>query len=262
MLGSCFTDEVGERLAMDGFDVLHNPFGPLYNPLSLAKCVRRCVCREYYTADDLTAGPRGWHCLDYAMRFSGPDAASVLTEVNALIDKVYVFVRSKPLVIITLGSAYVYRYLEKDCIVGNCHKFPANEFEHYLLKPEAAGVALADICGAFAAVGMDEVLFTISPIRHLAYGLHGNSLSKATLQLAVSEVCDSYPGADYFPAYEIMMDDLRDYRFYARDMKHPSDVAIDYIYGVFCETYMRKECRAEALECRRQFKASQHRQIL
>ena len=262
LLGSCFSDEIGERLYADGFDVLHNPFGALYNPISIANCVRRCSRGEHYTQADLTAGPRGWHCLDYASRFSGIDAETLLAELNRTFGEVCAMLQRNPMVIITLGSAYVYRHKALGKVVGNCHKFPASDFEYELISPGEARSALGEICQDLATLGIADILFTISPIRHLAYGLHGNSLSKAILQLAVNDVCRDLNGVEYFPSFEIMLDDLRDYRFYARDMKHPSDVAVDYIYGIFCGTYMDNACRSAAEACRRSFKASQHRQIL
>lgn len=261
MLGSCFTDNVGQRLAIDGFDVLHNPLGPLYNPMSLAQCIRRAFAGQYYTEVDLVPGPRGWHCLDYASRYSGEDAAELLTRLNRDFGTVVDRLANPRLhtLIVTFGSSYVFE--RQGAVVGNCHKFPATEFRRRRLSVKEIVDTWATMVGSLP--DNIDIIFTVSPIRHLADGLHGNEVSKATLLLALEELYPHYPlRAGYFPSYEIMLDDLRDYRFYAADMKHPSEVAVDYIYDIFTNTYVTEKDRAAALENRRRYRASQHHQIL
>lgn len=258
MLGSCFTDEIGSRLGADGFEVLANPLGPIYNPVTLARTLARAMKRQSVEARELVDGPRGKHCLDYATRFSGP-SASVLADVNSCIAAVSDMLEKSPIVIITLGSAYVYSYSGR--IIGNCHKFPASDFERRLLNVDEISGVMSPVLGELLSRGC-RVILTVSPIRHLADGLHGNTLGKATLHLAVNQLCESYPSIDYFPSYEILIDDLRDYRFYAPDMKHPSPTAVDYIYEIFMDTYMTPEVRRNALEARKAYKRSMHRQIL
>lgn len=260
LLGSCFTDEVGQRLENDGFEVCRNPFGPLYNPMSLATLVKRASNLRPYTADDLTEGPRGWHCLDFASRFSGADSDALLSLINTELERLHGFMLRKPVAVITLGSSYVYRMAATDTPVGNCHKFPASDFIHSRLSVEEATSALNEIVDSLNGCGIKEVIFTVSPIRHLAYGLHGNQLGKATLLLAVDNM-QKRSGVGYFPSYEIVLDDLRDYRFYGRDMKHPSDLAVDYIYEKFSTTYMDKATLVRALECRKAHKAANHRSL-
>lgn len=261
MLGSCFTDNIGGRLDIDGFDVCHNPLGPLYNPVSIANCISRALGQKEYSSADLVAGPNGYHCLDYASRYSGADAAAVADHVNTDFAAVSGRLNSRGLhtLIITFGSAFVFeRHGE---VVGNCHKFPAAEFGRRILSVDE----IVDLwSGIIESLPENiHIIFTVSPIRHLADGLHGNEVSKATLLLAIDRLCGAYGDrAEYFPSYEIMLDDLRDYRFYAADMKHPSDVAVDYIYEIFLNTYMTKQTQEEAAENRRRFRAAQHRQIL
>ena len=255
LIGSCFTDEIGARLDDDGFTTVHNPLGPLYNPCSIARCLE--LAATGISESDLTAGPRGWHCLDFASKYSG-EKDHVVTAVNQGLASIKNMLEQKPVVIITLGSAFVFRHLESQRIVGNCHKFPADCFGRELLTVEQASKALKKAIELLHAYGCCDIIFTVSPIRHLADGLHGNTVSKSTLQLAV----DALEGVDYFPSYEIVLDDLRDYRFYAADMKHPSEVAVDYIYEIFSDTYFSKTTRAKALECRRASLASKHRSIL
>ncbi len=263
MLGSCFTDEIGKQLANDGFDVIHNPFGPLYNPMSLARSLDRALSRQLYSESDLVDGPRGFHCLDYASRYSSDNATTLLADINSTLSRVSDQLQRNPVVIITLGSAFVYKHNDTDSIVGNCHKFPASAFTRIRVSVDDIYDRLAPTIDSLKAAGVRHIVFTVSPIRHLSDGLHGNMISKSTLLLAAERIVESYSDfCSYFPSYEIMLDDLRDYRFYASDMKHPSQVAVDYIYEVFSDVYFTASTRKEAAEARRRYLAAQHRPIL
>lgn len=261
-LGSCFSDEIGSRLADDGFCVLHNPMGPLYNPASIANCLDFACSDRLYTGNGLSEGPRGYHCLDYSTRYSGADASVVLDAVNAGISAISDFLAHPPVVFLTLGSAYVYR-TPAGRIAGNCHKFPADYFSRELLTVEQAAGELSRAVELLASRGIERIVFTVSPIRHLADGLHGNNISKATLLLAVNQVVNRYGSlCSYFPSYEIVLDDLRDYRFYAEDLKHPSPMAVDYIYEIFSDCYFSSKTRQAAAEGRKATLAARHRPIL
>lgn len=263
LIGSCFSDEIGKRLEADGFAVTRNPFGPLYNPLSVGNCLRRALEPKPYSGDDLIPGPRGFHCLDYASRFSDPDAEGLIEVLNGTLASLGDALRRRPVVIITLGSAFVYRLSSTGRLVGNCHKFPATEFGRSLADIDSIVADMKSTVDCLRSVGIDHIIFTVSPIRHLADGLHGNNLSKSTLLLAIDDITKTYPAeTEYFPSYEMLIDDLRDYRFYASDMKHPSDVAVDYIYSQFSETYFSPNTRAAAAEARSRYRASLHRPIL
>ncbi len=257
MLGSCFTDEVGERLSIDGFNVTANPLGPVYNPAVLSRILERAMDGRLFTPADLVSGPRGRHCLTFASRYSGEDEKTVVEAVNADFRKIIDALSSKATVILTLGSAYVFTHLATGEIVGNCHKLPGTEFSRRLLSVDEITASLQPVITQLKERGY-RVIFTVSPIRHLADGLHGNTLSKSTLHLAVN----SLTGAEYFPAYEALIDDLRDYRFYAADMKHPSAVAVDYIYSLFSSVYFSPATVAAAAEARARYKHNNHRQIL
>ena len=258
-IGSCFSDEMGRRLAERGFDISVNPFGPLYNPLSIANCIHRSLSRQYYTLSDLTPGPRGYHCLDYAMRFSGEDADSVLDAVNSRLDDMRARIEAGAIVFITLGTVFVYFLAETGRPVGNCHKFPPSTFIRRRISIEEAREALHSVTTALYAAGASQVFFTVSPIRHLSDGFHENTLSKASLHMAVDMLGES---VGYFPSYEIVMDDLRDYRAYADDMVHIAPKAVDYIYEKFEEVFFSTATRQEAAAARKRFLSSQHRQIL
>lgn len=261
LLGSCFSDNIGSRLEHDGFDVMTNPFGTLYNPLSIANTLERALSGRYYTSSDLTIGPRGWHCLDFSTAFSGDDAGALLKKINCTLRSLSDFLHKKPVVIITFGTAWYFTYTpEGGRPIGNCHKFPGMDFIRMKLNVE-------EITGRWRTLSQRlfsldcNIIYTVSPIRHLADGLHGNNLSKATLLLAVEELTQNV-GGDYFPAYEAVIDDLRDYRFYAADMKHPSETAADYVYSLFSQAYFTPDTISGALVSRKQYLRSQHRQIL
>lgn len=241
MLGSCFSDSVGERLATDGFEVMHNPLGPLFNPLSVARTYAR---RTGYAVPDFLHHSGTWHCMDYASRYSDTDPAALAGRVNADYGLLSEAIENATAAIITFGSARAYRLAGGGAVVGNCHRLPAAMFDEIDLDVDT-------IVDAWTSAGLrrlpPKVIFTLSPIRYTAYGLAANSLSKAVLRVAIDKLC-SRLGADYFPAFEILNDDLRDYRYYAADMKHPSDVAVEYIYEKFIEAYCTPQTRQKIAE--------------
>lgn len=251
MIGSCFTDNVGARLVRDGFNVSVNPMGALYNPASMAGCVGRALDGYNYTIKDLVRDDSGiWHCLDFESRRCNADPEVLLEGLNADFSAFATKLREARLWIVTFGTSWIFERADGHGVVGNCHKFKADFFTRRRLSVQ-------EIVSAWEPLTRGRrVIFTVSPVRHLADGLHGNQLSKSTLLLAVEQL------GEYFPAYEALMDDLRDYRFYAADMKHPSEVAVDYIYSLFSDTYFSKETRKLAENNRRLFLRANHRQIL
>lgn len=251
MLGSCFTSEVGDRLQRDGFNAVVNPMGVLYNPASIAKVVNRALCDKPYTINDLTCHEGVYHCLDYPSTYQDHNPSKLLERVNGDFAALVKAVNNCTTWIITLGTSYIFQ-LPDGTVVGNCHKLPASMFTRRRMQVD-------EIISLWAPLATGRrIIFTVSPIRHTADGLHGNQLSKATLLLA----SDHIPNAEYFPAYEALIDDLRDYRFYDSDMKHPSPVAVDYIYELFGDTYFTPATKAEALECCKKALRSAHRPIL
>lgn len=251
MLGSCFTTEVRERLSRDGFDVTANPMGALYNPATIASAIERALSGRPYSADDLTLYDGVWHCLDFPTPYQGTDVTELLDRLNADISELARNLRRATVWILTLGTARVYE-TAAGVIAGNCHKLPGTMFTRRLMTVDEIVKRLEPLAR------QQRVIVTVSPIRHTADGLHGNEVSKATLLLA----CDRLDRAEYFPSYEILIDDLRDYRFYATDMKHPSETAVDYIYERFADTYFTPATMARATECRKASKRAAHRPIL
>ena len=255
LIGSCFTDNIGSRLVDDGFDACVNPLGILFNPASIANIVKRALDDEYFKISDLQCVNGVYHCLDLESRRQSTDAERLLAELNEALRDFAVVLRHSDIWFVTFGTAWVFEYRETSRIVGNCHKLAADKFDRRRLSIEEIVEAWKPLCED------RQVVFTVSPVRHLADGLHGNTLSKSTLLLAI-DMLVSETTATYFPAYEIVNDDLRDYRFYDADMKHPSPVACDYIYDKFAHTYFDKTTMALAENNRRLARLSKHRPIL
>ncbi len=331
MLGSCFTDNVGQKLADWGFNVCINPFGTLYNPASIAESVARLANGRHFTEDEcvwMGSGAGKVCSFSHHTSYARPTVEEFLENANRKLDEACVFFRDCSKVIITLGTAWCFRYTGgpyipgtglpegkavrseeplpsekyRDRIVSNCLKRDAKEFSRERLTVGACTELLnsiIDICSAdthadtvdaVMTTGADrrereiipkQIIFTVSPIRHMADGAHGNQLSKSTLLLGIENIlnpgnpagihgntCRSQPGStaetgchircDYFPAYEIMMDELRDYRFYAEDMVHPSQQAVDYIAERFLDRALPEADKPLLEEKRRQFRRSRH----
>lgn len=236
VMGSCFAEHIGGRLARMKFPTVVNPYGPLYNPLSIVEGLERLVTRRPFTEDELHDFPDGgWSTWLHHSRFSHPDRHQALTAINDSFEAASRQLAEADMLVITLGTAWVYRLSDTGKVVGNCHKVPERQFVRQRLQVHEIVDALAATLRHLGRLNPRlRVLLTVSPVRHLKEGLHGNQLSKATLLLAVDALCSLLPGqCHYFPAYEILVDELRDYRFYADDMAHPSAVAVDYVWQQF-----------------------------
>lgn len=257
MLGSCFTDEMSRRLKRDGFSVTANPGGPLYNPLSILAWMQRLESGRPFTADELTAAPDGrMHSWMHHSSFSRTDPAEALAAMNLALAEAAEALRSCRALFVTLGSNRVFRLAGSGMIVSNCHKHHPATFTESRLTVAETAEALAGITAILARVNpAAATVWTVSPVRHPGQGgLHADNLSKATLLLAAESA-----GGTYFPAYEALKDDLRDYRFYAADMRHPSDTAADYIYTLLCDTFMTPDTLTRAATHRRAALRAAHR---
>ena len=258
MLGSCFSDNIGKRLSELGFDVCVNPFGTLYNPASIASAVSRLVNGEHFTEKDcveIGAGCEKVCSFSHHTSFSGTDAKEFLAKANDALDTASRFFRECNKVIITLGTSWCFRHVNTGKIVSNCLKHPAAEFQRERLEVQEIASLLKGIietgCGK-----RKEYIFTVSPIRHFKDGAHGNQLSKAGLLLGIDSVIGDR--AEYFPAYEIVMDELRDYRFYAEDMCHPTSQTTEYILERFLGWALPADEKPVLEENIRRFRRSCH----
>ena len=260
VLGSCFADNVGERLSHAGFDVCCNPFGTLYNPVSVADAIARLDSGAPFTGDDcveMGAGAGLMCSFSHHTSFARREAAEFLAHANECLSEACRRWKDARKVIITLGTVYVFTHGGR--VVFNCLKRPASEF---VRKPLALDEVTSVLDRIVTSHPDKEFIFTVSPIRHMADGAHGNQLSKSALLLAEEAVAASHaPRCCYFPAYEILLDELRDYRFYAEDMVHPSQQAVAYIWERFCDAAVAPEDRNALLANEKAWRASQHRQL-
>ena len=242
MLGSCFSTEIGKVMQDYRFDVMVNPFGVLYNPCSIACSVERLVACKEFTADEViqtnptdSLAAAKYASFSHHSSFARLGPEEFLLNANEQLHMASSFLKEADTVIITLGTAWIYTSIATGKVVSNCHKRLASEFSRSLLSVEECTHILKSIADLLP---LKKIIFTVSPIRHLKDGAHGNQISKATLLLAIDRVMAEYPNCSYFPSYEIMMDELRDYRYYAEDMVHPSPLAVKYIFEKFRESHI------------------------
>lgn len=263
LLGSCFVENIGAKLTDGKFDTDVNPFGTLYNPASIAAAIRMLLHPERFTADDLFHHEGVYHSFTHHSRFSSPSATECLDNINDRLFSSAEKIRSTRYMMVTLGTAYVYRLKTTGEVVANCHKLPEKMFDRSMLSVEEI---VSEWKGLLLSLWEQcpemKLVFTVSPIRHIKDGAHGNRLSKATLLLSADALQKSFPERiAYFPAYEIMMDELRDYRFYADDMLHPSAFAVDYIWQRFTESYLSDEAKTFLKEWDEIRRAINHRPL-
>ena len=260
MLGSCFSDNIGARLRAAMMKVDINPFGTVFNPMSVASSIHRIISGTPVAGTELFQANGQWNSYAFHSRFSSANKLTALRKMNDRLDRAHVNLAQAKALIITLGTAMVYRLKTTGEVVSNCHKVPQHEFERGMADIDEIAATLSVALAALRRFNPGiKVIFTISPIRHIADGLETNSLSKAVLRCAVDKVIANSEGCEYFPAYEIVLDDLRDYRFYNADMVHPTDVAIEYIWQQFQATYFDDRTAQAVARCERVSKRLQHR---
>ncbi len=236
LLGSCFTENIGNKLTYYKFDNIVNPNGILFNPVSIKNSIKEALDKKQYTKDDLIFSNNLWHSFNHHSKFSSPDGkCTAINESNSVFSN---YLKKATHVIITLGTASVYRYLKTNAVVANCHKISQKEFSKHLLSITEIENCLVEMIDLIKSINNKvSIIFTVSPVRHLKDGFIENTRSKAHLISAIHQITNE-SNIFYFPAYEIMMDDLRDYRFYAEDMIHPNQMAINYIWDKFSMTWM------------------------
>ncbi len=248
-LGSCFAEYIGRRFESYGLATLSNPLGVLYNPESVrAVVLSACSPGGERGERDLPlfqSSGGEWRCWLGDTSFASPTSKECVERINAMLGQLYTFLSESRFLFVTLGTNVCYRLRETGLTVTNCHKMPGAMFEEYRLSTSECATALADVVDMAQRLNPAlHVVFTVSPYRYRKYGFHGSQLSKATLLLAVDEVCRRFPAScTYLPVYEMFMDELRDYRFYAPDMLHPSEVAVDIVWRRIVE-----HCMSERLQ--------------
>lgn len=261
-IGSCFADNIGDRMLSEGFDIEVNPLGTLYNPLAILNSVANLVNGRVYRPADFFPHEGKFRSFDFHSVFSRPTPEATADFINRRLNELRDNMPRLSTLVLTFGSARCFRLKTTGQAVANCQKQHPDQFRIDDLSVEVCVEAISETVSLLrrSCPRLEQVILTVSPIRHKSYGLHADKLSKATLLLACDKVSRSDPSfITYFPSYEIMMDDLRDYRFYAADMIHPSDVAVDYIYDIFARTFYSDRTLQEAAESLRAFRRTLHR---
>lgn len=245
LLGSCFTEHIGQRLAERKFKVCSNPFGIVYNPISIAQSLKRlCDAHGEFKESELFERDGLWHSWAHHGHFSHPDRQTVLDGVNRAYREAAGVLPLAKCLFLTLGTAEVSLLRSNGAVVANNHKAPAAWFDSHRLTVEETTAALSEALDGVRAKNPDiRAVLSVSPVRHLSKGAVENQRSKAVLLLACAELADKHPFVHYFPAYELLLDDLRDYRFYAADMIHPSETAVDYIWQYFSASFFSEDTR-------------------
>ena len=259
-LGSCFAQHIGVFFEKYKFKSLVNPFGILYNPISICKNLNRVMEQKPWTKEELIPHNDLWQSFDHHGSYSDPNLEVALHKINDSYTTVKNEIEQCTTIIITFGTAYIYSLKRNGQVVANCHKFPADQFNRRLLIVEEILEAFDGFIARLKEKNINvKIILTVSPIRHLKDGMIENQCSKATLLLAVQRLCVKHSEVYYFPSYEIMMDDLRDYRFYAKDMIHPSEAAVDYIKNQFREYFVSEKSQDLIRQLDKIIQAANHR---
>lgn len=260
VLGSCFAESTGQKMQEAGFRISVNPFGVLYNPASVGMALSRLLADQPFLDEELVEYDGYFHSFSHHGSFSGTDRKQTLDRINESFNKAVIDLQDATCLMITFGTAWVYALPSTDQIVANCHKLPEDRFIRRRLDTNEIVYFYTDLLEKLFEQKPDlKVVFTVSPIRHMKDGVHENTLSKSTLHLAIEDLCECFENVTYFPAYELVMDDLRDYRFYAEDMLHPSTLAQRYVWDHFSETFFSKSTRETLRQVQQIRKAMQHK---
>ena len=243
MIGSCFVENISEKLKNSAFRIDINPFGIVYNPISVLMTLKDILKQKEYTSENLFFHQEQYHSFSHHSRFSGTNKEAVITNINDRIKTANDFISNADYLFVTFGTSSVYYQAENEQAVANCHKLPAKFFVRKRIPVEEIVEQWHDFIIQLREINPKiKLIFTISPIRHWKDGAHENQISKSVLFLALDKLMQENE-VYYFPSYELIMDDLRDYRFYAEDLLHPNSLAIDYIWEKFGDTYFSSETK-------------------
>ena len=242
LLGSCFSDNIGKKLRYHKFQSVLNPFGILFHPKAIESVIKNAITKKEYTEEDVFFFNERWQSFTTHSKLSASSKEEALNQLNQASALINTALKSSTHIIITLGTSWVYRFLASGKIVANCHKVPQHKFKKELLPITEINKSLSSIISLIRKVNPDiNFIFTVSPVRHLKDGFIENQQSKSHLISALHQIIKNQENTFYFPSYEIMMDELRDYRFYKEDMIHPNQIAINYIWEKFYENWLSDE---------------------
>lgn len=259
LIGSCFAENMSDKLNYFKFQYLLNPFGILFHPVAIETAFKDIIKQRIYNVDDLYFHNELWQSFNHHSAFSSTSKTAILKNINESNKNAFLFLKNATHIIISLGTAWVYEFTEKNHLVANCHKIPQKKFTKRLLSLTEIEQSIQNILVIITQFNPKvTVLFTVSPVRHLSNGIVENNQSKALLLTAVHQVINQ-KNSFYFPSFEIMMDDLRDYRFYKSDMIHPNELAVDYIWEQFKKTWIDEKSHQLMDEVAAIQKALQHK---
>ena len=239
LFGSCFSEHIAEKFDYYKFQKFDNPFGILFHPLAIENLLVNAINNKQYSEDDIFFLNEQWHCFEAHSKLSNISKEDLLNELNTQIKATHKFLNEASHIIITLGTAWVYKRIETDQFVANCHKVPQKKFQKELLSVDTVAESLDAIVSLIKTLNLEvSIIFTVSPVRHIKDGFVENTQSKSHLIAAIHQIVEPRQHLYYFPSYEIMLDELRDYRFYKEDMLHPNAQAIQYIWEQFHKVWI------------------------
>lgn len=242
--GSCFAEHIGDLLSHHGFDVYCNPSGIVFNPASIAHGLRDCIDGKSYTENDLIQYQGKWLSLHHHGSFSSADKSETLSKINAAITAAHGQLSGASWLVLTFGTAWSYVHKETNSVVANCHKIPQQHFEKKLLSTEELLDTYTALISQLKETNPGlRILLSISPVKYLRWGAFENNLGKSVLFMLVKALLEKFDHCSYFPAFELVQDDLRDYRFYKEDLAHPNSLAVNYVWEKFCNAYMDDRTR-------------------
>lgn len=260
-IGSCFSDHISSFFQKHRFNTVSNPFGTLFNPKSIYENLNRVVQQKKCSKEYLYHINNRYISFNHQGKISGKDEISLLKTIDSIDIQTFNDISSAQFLFITLGTAFCYRFIERDIIVANCHKIPNSRFEKIRLPIEDIVSDFQRIIASLHHINPAlKIIFTVSPVRHLSDGFHENQLSKSILHLAIDELC-KINQVYYFPSYELIMDDLRDYRFYARDLCHPGENSIEYVEEMIKKCFMTTETVMQIKKVEQEIKKANHKPI-
>lgn len=259
-IGSCFSENIGKKFQQYKFNISINPFGQQYNPYSIAKSIERLISNQPYTKNELTFHNELYHSYDHHSSFSAPTVQDTLQKINERLLIESEAIKTADYLFLTFGTAHCFSLKEGGRIVSNCHKMPGTTFNRQLLEPtEIFDYTSNALQKLFALNNRLKVILTVSPVRYFAFGEFENSVGKSHLFTAIHKLLSSFSNLHYFPAYELVIDDLRDYRFYAEDMVHPNTLATSYVWNKLVDTYFSSDTKSLLKEIEEITAAANHR---
>lgn len=260
-IGSCFATEISQKLHDGQLQTLNNPYGTLFNPWAINNCIKDIYNKKTYTEKDLEFYQDYYLSLNHHTSFNSHNSEKILAKINQKISETWNFLKRSNWVIITYGTAFVYEYLPKNILVANCHKIPQKLFKKRFLTDDELISSIRETCNILEKICPPDthILFSLSPVRHSRDGFTENNLSKAKLLCAIHQIINSSSKYRYLPIYEVVMDELRDYRFYKEDMIHPTEQTVRYIFEKFGQSYFSEETKDFISENNKILQSLQHR---